>query len=166
MGLDVQALDSIQHDILTLYKPPAVQTVGADGMPSHEAIGDSIAGLCSVSIVSALYKATGQLLDDLNRNVRLLSTPERCVPCPTFPGCSPASGLVPYQACHRSASLHMLSGSAACIFPGVCYMGVALTGPCLPVCDSKNRLHVPLRHGREVWGNTGGSAIQDRCCRQ
>ncbi|KAK9818463.1 hypothetical protein WJX74_005654 [Apatococcus lobatus] len=77
VGLDVQALDTIQHDILTLYKAPAVQSVGADGMPSHEAIGDSIAGLCSVSIVSALYKATGQLLDDLNRNVRLLSTPER-----------------------------------------------------------------------------------------
>ena len=98
VGLDVQALDTIQHDILTLYKPPAVQTVGADGMPSHEAIGDSIAGLCSVSIVSALYKATGQLLDDLNRNVRLLSTPERWALCPTSPGCSPSSGLLPYPA--------------------------------------------------------------------
>ena len=86
VGLDVQALDTIQQDILTLYKQPTAQPVGLDGLPSHEAIGDSIAGLCSVSIWSALYKATQQLLDDLNRNVRLLGTPERQAPCSSRSG--------------------------------------------------------------------------------
>ena len=35
--------------------------------------------LCIAQVHAALTKATGQLLDDLNRNARLLGTPERCV---------------------------------------------------------------------------------------
>ena len=35
--------------------------------------------LCCVQVQGGLAKAASQLLEDLHRNVRLLSTPERCV---------------------------------------------------------------------------------------
>ena len=71
MGVDVLLLDQLQQQILNLYRTPP------GGANSSDAIQDSINGLCSVSIQTSLYKAAGQLLDDLHRNVRLLGTPER-----------------------------------------------------------------------------------------
>ena len=80
IGIDVELLDEMQKSILGLYRTPATpsQAVLANST-NLDAIQDSINGLCSASIQSALYKAAGQLLDDLHRNVRLLGTPERCV---------------------------------------------------------------------------------------
>ena len=69
----------MQKSILGLYKTPASpsQPAADQTAANLDAIQDSINGLCSASIQSALYKAAGQLLDDLHRNVRLLGTPER-----------------------------------------------------------------------------------------
>ncbi|KAK9819719.1 hypothetical protein WJX72_001643 [[Myrmecia] bisecta] len=74
VGIDAALLDSMQRAILDLYKVEAPRSTPPTNM---DTIQDSINGLCSVSIQSALYKAAGQLLDDLHRNVRLLGTPER-----------------------------------------------------------------------------------------
>ena len=77
IGIDVELLDQMQQDILNLYKTVEVTSVVNSTQSNLDAIQDSINGLCSASIQSALYKAAGQLLDDLHRNVRLLGTPER-----------------------------------------------------------------------------------------
>lgn len=77
IGIDVELLDEMQKSILGLYRSPAIPSPTAANQTNLDAIQDSINGLCSASIQSALYKAAGQLLDDLHRNVRLLGTPER-----------------------------------------------------------------------------------------
>lgn len=77
IGIDVELLDEMQKSILGLYRSPATPSQTAGSQTNLDAIQDSINGLCSASIQSALYKAAGQLLDDLHRNVRLLGTPER-----------------------------------------------------------------------------------------
>jgi len=87
IGIDVELLDEMQKSILGLYRSPATPSQTAASQTNLDAIQDSINGLCSASIQSALYKAAGQLLDDLHRNVRLLGTPERyrhpsCPECP------------------------------------------------------------------------------------
>ena len=79
IGIDVQLLDEMQKSILGLYRSPPSLSPSAAGQRDLDAIQESINGLCSASIQTALYKAAGQLLDDLHRNVRLLGTPERCV---------------------------------------------------------------------------------------
>ena len=84
IGIDVELLDEMQKSILGLYRNPATVSPSALGQANLDAIQESINGLCSASIQTALYKAAGQLLDDLHRNVRLLGTPERsvhCLPC-------------------------------------------------------------------------------------
>ena len=79
IGIDVELLDEMQKSILGLYKSPnSPSQPAADQTAANlDAIQDSINGLCSASIQSAMYKAAGQLLDDLPRNVRLLGKPER-----------------------------------------------------------------------------------------
>lgn len=77
IGIDVELLDQMQRDILNLYKSAGSPSTVSATQTNLDAIQDSINGLCSASIQSALYKAAGQLLDDLHRNVRLLGTPER-----------------------------------------------------------------------------------------
>lgn len=78
IGIDVELLDQMQRDILNLYKTGVTSPSTVSPTQTNlDAIQDSINGLCSASIQSALYKAAGQLLDDLHRNVRLLGTPER-----------------------------------------------------------------------------------------
>ncbi|KAL3132600.1 hypothetical protein ABBQ32_009129 [Trebouxia sp. C0010 RCD-2024] len=77
IGIDVELLDEMQKSILGLYRTPATSSPSALGRVNIDAIQESINGLCSASIQTALYKAAGQLLDDLHRNVRLLGTPER-----------------------------------------------------------------------------------------
>lgn len=77
IGIDVELLDQMQRDILNLYKSVNSPSTVSPTQTNLDAIQDSINGLCSASIQSALYKAAGQLLDDLHRNVRLLGTPER-----------------------------------------------------------------------------------------
>ena len=67
----------MQKSILGLYRTPSSLSPSASGQRDLDAIQESINGLCSASIQTALYKAAGQLLDDLHRNVRLLGTPER-----------------------------------------------------------------------------------------
>lgn len=79
IGIDVQLLDEMQKSILGLYRTPPSLSPSAAGQRDLDAIQESINGLCSASIQTALYKAAGQLLDDLHRNVRLLGTPERSV---------------------------------------------------------------------------------------
>ena len=79
IGIDVQLLDEMQKSILGLYRTPPSLSPSAPGQRDLDAIQESINGLCSASIQTALYKAAGQLLDDLHRNVRLLGTPERSV---------------------------------------------------------------------------------------
>lgn len=79
IGIDVQLLDEMQKSILGLYRSPTSLSPSAAGQRDLDAIQESINGLCSASIQTALYKAAGQLLDDLHRNVRLLGTPERSV---------------------------------------------------------------------------------------
>lgn len=69
----------MQKSILGLYRSPSSLSPDAPGQRDLDAIQESINGLCSASIQTALYKAAGQLLDDLHRNVRLLGTPERSV---------------------------------------------------------------------------------------
>ena len=79
IGIDVELLDEMQKSILGLYRTPTTNSPSALGRVNIDAIQESINGLCSASIQTALYKAAGQLLDDLHRNVRLLGTPERSV---------------------------------------------------------------------------------------
>ena len=79
IGIDVELLDEMQKSILGLYRSPPSLSPSAAGQRDLDAIQESINGLCSASIQTALYKAAGQLLDDLHRNVRLLGTPERSV---------------------------------------------------------------------------------------
>lgn len=77
---DLLVIWMVHRSILNLYKAASSPSTAASSQTNLDAIQDSINGLCSASIQSALYKAAGQLLDDLHRNVRLLGTPERWAP--------------------------------------------------------------------------------------
>ena len=69
---------------------------------------------------SALSKATGQLLEDLHRNVRLLGTPERSVSPPLFTPPTPSKPCW----CNSSAVSHI----------------------CAALNDIDETVHVKLRH--------------------